>query len=407
VTIRTTLGEVIEIFDKRRVPLNSQERAARQGPFPYYGAQGIIDYMDGYLFDGRYLLVPEDGENLNSRKLPIAFFATGQFWVNNHAHILLGKTGCLDTDYLSYWLNNADIAGYVTGAAQPKLSQGNLCRIEIDLPPIEAQVAVARFLRSYDDLIENNTRRIAILAEMARRLFEEWFVHFRAPGCQGLALVESPIGPVPQGWEVVPLEILCSRITDGAHYSPPTVAEGCPMLSVKDMRTWGFDFSECRSISQADFDNLVRNDCRPLKGDILVAKDGANLNKHTFLIEDDLDAVLLSSIAILRPIPSFEKEFLVAALKSEEVSLRIKSSRSGAAIPRIILKDFCRLPLLLPPSDLRRRFETIAEPVHKLCRELSKSNANLLVQRDLILPKLISGEIDIGGTSTFLREAAE
>ena len=225
------------------------------------------------------------------------------------------------------------------------LNQGILAQLEVPLPRLQVQERIATILSAYDDLIENNTRRIAILEEMARRIFEEWFVHFRAPGCEGLPMVESAVGPVPQGWEVATLESLCSRITDGAHNSPPSVDHGLPMLSVKDMRNWGFDFSESRSISQADFDDLVRNDCRPLSGDILIAKDGANLNKHTFLI----DAVILSSIAILRPNPSVEKEFIVATLKSDDVSKRIKNSRSGAAIPRIILKDFRRLPVILPP----------------------------------------------------------
>ena len=271
------------------------------------------------------------------------------------------------------------------------------------MPRLQVQERIATILSAYDDLIENNTRRIAILEEMARRIFEEWFVHFRAPGCEGLPMVESAVGPVPQGWEVATLESLCSRITDGAHNSPPSVDHGLPMLSVKDMRNWGFDFSESRSISQADFDDLVRNDCRPLSGDILIAKDGANLNKHTFLI----DAVILSSIAILRPNPSVEKEFIVATLKSDDVSKRIKNSRSGAAIPRIILKDFRRLPVILPPRDLRARFEKAAQPIHKLCRSLSISNANLRAQRDLLLPKLISGEIDVSAASAALPEAAE
>lgn len=309
--------------------------------------------------------------------------------------------------YVYCVLKTLNLAQYNAGAGVPTLNRNHLDGIQLRIHERREQDCIASILSAYDDFIENNTRRIAILEEMARRIFEEWFVHFRAPACEGLPFVDSAIGPVPQGWEIVPLETLCSRVTDGAHHSPPTVTSGCPMLSVKDMRTWGFEFSECRSISQADFDVLVHNNCRPVKGDVLVAKDGANLNKHTFLIEDDMNAVILSSIEILRPVPSIEKEFFLATLKSEDVSRRIKSSRSGAAIPRIILKDFRRLPLLLPPVGLRKRFETIEEPIHKMCRVLSRSNTNLHSQRDLLLPKLISGEIDVGAASTSLMEAAE
>ena len=133
------LGDVIDLFDSQRVPLNSRQRHERQGRYPYYGAQGVIDHIDGYIFDGRYILVAEDGENLNSKKLPLALFANGKFWVNNHAHILRGKADIADDTYLLACLNNADIKPYVTGAAQPKLSQGNLRLIEIPLPSLSIQ----------------------------------------------------------------------------------------------------------------------------------------------------------------------------------------------------------------------------------------------------------------------------
>jgi type I restriction enzyme S subunit len=303
-------------------------------------------------------------------------------------------------------LRTLGLERYDVGASNPTVNRNHLHELDVRVPVPLVQERIASILSAYDELIENNTRRIAILEGMARRIFEEWFVRFRAPGCDGLPMVESAIGTVPQGWEIATLESLCSRITDGAHHSPPSVEHGPPMLSVKDMRNWGFDFSECRSISQADFDDLVRNDCRPISGDILIAKDGANLNKHTFLIEEELDAVILSSIAILRPRTSVEKEFLVATLKSDDVSRRIKNSRSGAAIPRIILKDFRRLPVILPPGQLRARFEKAVTPIHRLCRLLSRSNANLRTQRDILLPKLISGEIDVS-RSAALPEAAE
>src|SRR5438132_409409 len=90
------LGELIELHDHRRVPLSGTERAARPGPFEYYGAQGVIDWIDDFRYDGSYLLVPEDGENLRSRKLPIASVVRGRFWVNNHAHVLQAKADVAD-----------------------------------------------------------------------------------------------------------------------------------------------------------------------------------------------------------------------------------------------------------------------------------------------------------------------
>jgi len=89
------IEDFAEIQNQKRIPLSSMERSKRQGVFPYYGASGIVDYINDYIFDGEYVLVSEDGENLRTRKTPIAFKAIGQFWVNNHAHILKCKKGYL------------------------------------------------------------------------------------------------------------------------------------------------------------------------------------------------------------------------------------------------------------------------------------------------------------------------
>ncbi|RWK21419.1 MAG: restriction endonuclease subunit S [Mesorhizobium sp.] len=292
------------------------------------------------------------------------------------------------------------------GAATPIINKSQFEDIELELPDFETQRRMGQFLSAFDDLIENNKRRIAILEETSRRIYEEWFVHFRAPGCEGLPLVDSPLGPIPEGWTVTELMDFCQRVTDGAHKSPPTAQNGRMMASVKDMTDWEFEPSGCRIIDDADYLDLVRNDCKPLVGDILIAKDGANLNKHTFLVCEDLDIVLLSSIAMVRPKPETHKEFLVSALKSDAVSRRIKDSRTGAAIPRIILKDFKRLQLVTPPIALMQQFECSVHAIHSLCRTLSRTNRNLRTQRDLLLPKLISGEIDVSEAEEFM-EAAE
>jgi type I restriction enzyme S subunit len=137
------------------------------------------------------------------------------------------------------------------------------------------------------------------------------------------------------------------------------------MASVRDMREWGFDYSTCREISESDWRALTEADCYPRIGDILIAKDGANLNKHTFLVWKQEQAVLLSSIAIVRPAEGVERELLTATLKSPEVSSAIKNMRSGAAIPRIVLKDFKRLPVLWPDSTIRAAFEALIRPLHQ------------------------------------------
>ena len=181
---KTQLGDVIEIHDSRRIPLSGAQRSQRQGKYPYYGAQSIIDYIDDYIFDGKFLLIAEDGENLRSRKEPIASFACGKFWVNNHAHIVTAKPELADDYFIKACLNSANLAAYVTGAAQPKLSQGNLKQIEINLPSLPTQRKIAGILSAYDDLIENNLRRIKILEQMAQSLYREWFVQIGRASCR-------------------------------------------------------------------------------------------------------------------------------------------------------------------------------------------------------------------------------
>ncbi|MCA9296141.1 MAG: restriction endonuclease subunit S, partial [Phycisphaerales bacterium] len=123
-------------FNAKRVPVKQSERVA--GPFPYYGASGVVDHVDDYLFEGEYLLVAEDGANLLTRNTPVAFMASGRFWVNNHAHILRGSDFAR-TRYLKYLIEAMDIAPYVTGSAQPKLSKQNLMAIPVTLPSISTQ----------------------------------------------------------------------------------------------------------------------------------------------------------------------------------------------------------------------------------------------------------------------------
>ena len=114
-----SIAELSNNFDKQRIPIKGLERS--KGRYPYYGASGIIDWVDKFIFDGEYLLVAEDGENLRSRKTPIAFIAKGKFWVNNHAHILQGNNKS-NTKFLCYALESKNIFGYITGTTIPKFT---------------------------------------------------------------------------------------------------------------------------------------------------------------------------------------------------------------------------------------------------------------------------------------------
>src|SRR5687767_14635178 len=147
------LAELTENFDGVRVPVKEADRSS--GPYPYYGASGVVDHVDDYLFDGAYLLIAEDGENLRTRKKPVAFLARGKFWVNDHAHIVRGNSEA-DTRFLMYALSATEISGYLTGSTMPKLTQGNMNRIQLLTPPLPAQRSIAHILGTLDDKIELN-----------------------------------------------------------------------------------------------------------------------------------------------------------------------------------------------------------------------------------------------------------
>jgi type I restriction enzyme, S subunit len=135
------LGEVLEVRDRERIPVAKEERAKRAKVYDYYGASGVIDKIDGYLFDKPLLLIGEDGANLINRSTPIAFIARGKYWVNNHAHVLDGESEEL-LRYIALYINAIDLKQYVTGTAQPKLNQASMSRIPIALPPAAERACI-------------------------------------------------------------------------------------------------------------------------------------------------------------------------------------------------------------------------------------------------------------------------
>lgn len=163
-------------LDYKRIPLSSEERGKMQDKiYPYYGASGVIDYVDNYIFNDTHILIGEDGANLFSRHTPLAFLATGKYWVNNHAHILKPKIG--DIKYLVSLLECIDYTPYITGSAQPKLTADNLGSIDIYLPPSSEQKQIAFFVElkcgKIDSLITNIQTSIQKLKEYRQSLISE------------------------------------------------------------------------------------------------------------------------------------------------------------------------------------------------------------------------------------------
>ena len=154
------LPEAVEFLDGQRRPVKVSDRAKMRGNIPYYGASGVVDYVNRYLFDEDLILLGEDGENILSRVVPLAFKITGKSWVNNHAHVLRPRAG-FDIDFLTAYLESLDYSVLNSGTAQPKLNKQSCSRIRVVKPPIEEQRAIATVLRDSDDLIATLERLIA------------------------------------------------------------------------------------------------------------------------------------------------------------------------------------------------------------------------------------------------------
>ena len=149
------MGEICQNMDRLRKPITASKR--KSGVYPYYGASGIVDYVDNYIFEGDYLLVSEDGANLLARSTPIAFPISGRNWVNNHAHVLKFDNPYTQK-YIQYYINMIDVSKYVSGGAQPKLNQENLNSIRIPVPPLELQEKIVAILDRFETLVNDLTQ---------------------------------------------------------------------------------------------------------------------------------------------------------------------------------------------------------------------------------------------------------
>jgi type I restriction enzyme M protein len=161
------LGNLAINLDKLRKPVTKSQRM--HGKYPYYGASGIVDYVDDFIFEGSYLLISEDGANLLARSTPIAFSVCGKIWVNNHAHVLDCKDAIIQK-FVELYINSIDISLFVTGAAQPKLNQASLNSLRIPQPPYNTQKIIVEKLNSEQNAIESNRKLIEIYEEKIRQV---------------------------------------------------------------------------------------------------------------------------------------------------------------------------------------------------------------------------------------------
>ena len=357
---------LVEFHDRRRIPLSKKERADRHGPFPYYGAQGIIDWIDDYIFDGRFLLIAEDGENLNSRKQPVAYMAEGQFWVNNHAHIVKALDGVADDDFLRAYVEFHPLKGHITGAAQPKLSQASLKRLSVTAPPFAVQTQIGEAIRAIDGLLGINRRRIEILGEMARLLYREWFVHFRFPGHEDVGQVGSDLGPIPEGWEACCLGDVVELVYGKALRADDRMGGPVSVFGSGGRVGW-------------------HDEALVAGPGIVVGRKGNVGSVHW----SDRDFFPIDTTYYVKS--DLPLRFLDQLLRTLEFV------DSHAAVPGLSRDQAYALLVARPDDHVLLRYESAVQPLYDLRRALTEQNAVLREARDLLLPRLVSGELDVSG----------
>lgn len=226
------LGEFVEFYNGKSI------KPADEGQYPVYGSNGIIGHFDDYKFENS-VIIGRVGAYCGSIE-----YCPNKFWASDNTIIAKPNSSSCDIVFLHYLLIYLDLHRHAGGAAQPLLIQTVLKQVPAPLPTPHNQRKIASILSAYDDLIENNTRRIAILEEMAQAIYREWFVKFRFPGHENVKMVDSPLGKIPEGWEPKRLGNIATEVRHGVDPSevdPETPYFGLEHLPRKSiaLSDWG------------------------------------------------------------------------------------------------------------------------------------------------------------------------
>lgn len=370
-TKKYRFDEVTINFDKKRIPLSSAQREKRQGMFRYYGAQGVIDHVDDYIFEGTYLLIAEDGENLKSKKQNIAQVVDGQFWVNNHAHIVQGNEQC-DTRFLCYLINSMDLSGYITGSAQPKLSQANLNAVTLSLPTLAEQKRIVEYLYMLDQKIDVNRQINDNLYEIVNAYYTSLFK-----------------------------DVECEMTTIG-NYAERIYSGGTPTTSNAAYwdGTFGwfssgetrnrFVISTEKSITQTGIDNSSTK--LASKHDIVMASAGQGFTRgQTSMLL--IDTYVNQSVIVIHADRNI-LPYLFWNLANRYEELRAISDSSSIR-GSLTTKMIAAFEIPCANNDVIQTFSGFAWAVIPQIENNLLENERLAALRDSLLPKLMTGEIDV------------
>jgi len=371
--LRVLLGSVVTNLDSKRVPVSVMERRKRQGPYPYYGATGVMDHVDDFLFEGLHLLIAEDGSVETRDGRPVLQLVDGKFWVNNHAHVLRGATDD-DTRYLYYALQAVQIRPFMSGSVQAKLSQGNLNRIEVPYPNEGVRKGIAAVLGLIDAKIASNRAVIAQCDDLLTR----WY-----------------LSTLDEGSATVRLGSVIT-VTKGVSYKSDELRDGGGvLLSLKC-------FSRDGSFAEDGLKPYIgpAKDGQHLDaGDIVVAQtditqDGSVVGRALRVpagleaapVVASLDALVVRSIDKRYP-----ASFLAAALRSDAFRQHCRAHSSGTTVLHMRSGSVEAFALPVPLVDVVQQIDALAAPTFELLDGLRAEIRRLTVLREDLLPDLLDG----------------
>ena len=324
--------------------------------------------------------------------------------------ISLKSVSILDPSFLYYYLGQTEIVSWIynqaIGATMPNLNTSIIRSIPITYPYLNEQKKIASILYNYDDLIENNTRRIEILEEMAKLIYEEWFVKFRFPGHENIKMISSDLGEIPEGWKIIRVGDLLRSLESGSRPKGGVgdLENGVPSIGAENIIGLGiYDFSKEKYVSFEFFNKMKKGIVK--HKDVLLYKDGAQIGRKTMFRDSfpHKKCCINEHVFILRAKDQSYQNYLYFWLDLNLMTENIKNLNSNAAQPGINQEDVKSLPILVPPAEIVLKIDRILEQILNQIFVLAKKNRNLRKTRDLLLPKLISGEIDVSDLNISIR----
>jgi type I restriction enzyme, S subunit len=311
----------------------------------------------------------------------------------------------LNQQYAFYYLkaNEGYIKSFANGTATKTITKEAVRNLTIAVPALSVQKEIVQILSPYEELIENNQRRIRILEEIARLLYREWFVNFRFPGHEKVPLVDSQLGPIPKGWQVRKVGEV-AEIFRGRSYRSLDLAEegGLPFLNLKCLdRDGGFRRSGLKRYSGEYGQNHVAK-----KGDIVIAVTDMTQERRVVaraasvptLTEDF--GVFSMDLVRVEPTPPMQKSFFYCFLRFSSFADEVKQHANGANVLHLSPDRIRDYRFAVPTSELMSSFASVVRQSMELMDTLENQNENLRCTRDLLLPRLISGSVELSAPCT-------